>query len=63
MTKKDYVLIVEAIWRSGYVKDKNKIRQEPKENMRKLIASDLTSSLANENPKFDRSKFLRACGF
>jgi len=62
MTKKDYELIAQSIWRSGYMKDKNKVRQEAKEAMRRLIANDLCGSLANENPRFDRTRFLEACG-
>jgi hypothetical protein len=61
MTKKDYVLIAESIWRSGYIKDKNKVRQEAKEDIRRLIAIDLASNLQQENPKFDRKKFMDAC--
>ena len=63
MTKKDYELIAGAIWRSGFIKDKNKIRQEAKERVRHLIAIDLSSSLANDNPRFNREKFMSACGF
>ena len=62
MTKKDYKIIALSIWRSGYVKDKNAVRQQAKEAMRRLIAYDLTGSLANENPRFDKLKFLEACG-
>lgn len=63
MTKKDYVLIAQSIWRSGYVPDKNKVRQEAKESMRRLIAIDLASSLKHDNTRFDRAKFMEACGF
>ncbi len=61
MTKKDYELIAQSIWRSGYVRDKNKIRQEAKESMRRLIVIDLCASLANENTKFNKEKFMEAC--
>lgn len=63
MTKKDYVLIATSIWRSGYIPDKNKVRQQAKEGMRRLIAIDLATSLKGENPRFDRVKFMEACGF
>ncbi len=62
MTKKDYKIIAEAIWRSGFIQDKNSIRQQAKEDMRRLITYDLASSLANENPRFDKTKFYKACG-
>lgn len=63
MTKEDYKLIAESIWRSGYIKDKNKVRQEAKEKMRHLIATDLATSLEKDNPLFVRSQFMEACGF
>ena len=62
MTKKDYELIAQSIWRSGYIKDKNWVRQLEREKMRRLIAIDLSSSLANENSRFDKIKFFQACG-
>lgn len=62
MTKKDYKIIAESIWRSGYIKDKNKVKQQAKEKMRCLIANDLTSSLKADNPSFNKNIFLKACG-
>ena len=61
MSKKDYELIAQSIWRASYIADKNKIRQEAREKMRSLIAIDLASSLENDNPLFDKRKFLEAC--
>lgn len=61
MTKKDYELIAESIWRSGFIKDKNKIRQEAREKMRSLIAHDLAGSLSGDNQKFNKDTFLKAC--
>lgn len=63
MTKKDYELIAESIWRSGYIKDKNKIKQEARESMRRLITNDLSASLKHDNQNFDINKFMGACGF
>ena len=62
MTRKDYKLIAESIWRAGFVKDKNEIRQTAKEDIRRLIAYDLSSGLKNDNPLFDVRKFFKACG-
>ncbi len=62
MKKKDYELIAESIWRSGYIKDKNKIRQEAREKMRRLIAVDLASNLKNKNIHFNELKFYKECG-
>jgi hypothetical protein len=62
MTAKDYELIAEGVWRSGYIKDGNKIRQEARERMRRLIACDLASNFANKDREFDKEKFLKDCG-
>ena len=62
MTKKDYELIAQSIWRSGCIEDKNKVRQLAREQMKRLIAIDLASSFENENPRFDSSNFFKACG-
>lgn len=61
MTKKDYSLIAGAIWRSGFFKNKNKIKQEASEKMRRLITSDLIGGLKANNPKFNEERFLEAC--
>ncbi len=63
MTKKDYNLIAESIWRASFIKDKSKVRQQAKEDMRRLIVIDLASSLKNDNPRFDKHKFEMACGY
>ena len=62
MTKKDYDLIATSIWRAGYITDKNAFRQKAKEDIRRLIAINLASSLQNDNPKFNKDKFMQACG-
>lgn len=62
MTKKDYIIIARSIWRSGYIKDKNKVRQEAKESMRRLIAIDLATEMKQDNIRFDRARFMEACG-
>jgi hypothetical protein len=51
MSKKDYKLIAQAIadtWCDA--------------EAQKLIAESLAESLASDNPNFDKSKFLTACG-
>jgi hypothetical protein len=62
MTKADYKLIAMSIWRSGFIKDKNQVRQQAKEAMRRLIVSDLIGSLRG-NEGFDENEFKAACGF
>jgi hypothetical protein len=51
-----------SVWRSGFFKDPNKVRQAAKENMRRLIASDLVGMFVQSDPDFDRDAFLKACG-
>jgi hypothetical protein len=63
MKKDEYELIAESIWRSGYIKDKNKVRQEAKEAMRRLVAIDISAALEHKYINFDREKFMAACGF
>ena len=41
MIKKDYELIAQSIWRSGCIKDNNKIRQEAREKMLKNIIAKI----------------------
>ncbi len=65
MTKKDYIVIAGAIHRSGMatgITEKNKIKLYAGEAMRRLIVIDLASSLRADNPKFDRVRFMEACG-
>jgi len=54
MTKKDYELIANAIYKA-VIDDGNmdEIR---------VVASHLANSLQLENNKFDRTRFLQACG-
>jgi len=60
MTTKDYKIIAEAIWRAGFIEDKNKIKQKAKEDMRRLIMNNLIGSFKEENPRFNEKKFIKA---
>jgi hypothetical protein len=66
MTKKDYELIAGSVWRSVRSYEwieKNKVKREAKRNALHLVATDLSARLAHDNPKFDKDKFMTACGF
>jgi hypothetical protein len=53
MTKKDYQLIASAFFEFSSV---------ALEGIGENIAKALADKLAQENPKFDRSRFMEACG-
>lgn len=65
MTRKDYELIAAGINRSQMVKGliKAAAKRDAALEAIRLVAIDLASSLAVENPRFDRARFMSACGF
>ena len=60
MTRKDYKLIAEVLNRA--VKIWEGFDQERPEEVVSMIAKTLSSQLIQDNPRFDRAKFLDACG-
>jgi hypothetical protein len=52
MTRKDYVLIAEIVVSAYYLDADQK----------ETIAKDFADSLSMDNPRFDRARFLNACG-
>lgn len=64
MTKKDYELIADSVRRSLLVLTfgKNQAKRLAAEQGIRLLANDLAGSFYGENRKFDRNKFLLACG-
>ena len=60
MTKKEFNLIAESIWRSGAIKDKNKIKQQAKESMRRLIVSGIIGTF-RKYKNFDEKEFINTC--
>lgn len=65
MTKKNYELIAGSVNRTIHVTmftEKNQVKKQAKLDALRLIASDLAGSLYGDNSKFDRDKFLTACG-
>ena len=52
MTRKDYVLIAEAIKRAG----------GPDANAYE-VAHYIAFALRRDNPRFERARFMEACGF
>lgn len=58
MTKKDYELIAKGLAKTGnrdYVDESSAAAWY-------LVCNDMADTLAQDNPSFDRNKFLKACG-
>lgn len=60
MTKKDYVAIAQAL-RDAYGEDHAAFPVSGEE-MRQEAAGRLCEAFAADNPRFDRARFLAACG-
>lgn len=58
MTRKDYVLIAQTL--SDLMKDFNNCGDDSVSLS--LVAEELADTLATDNPRFDRARFLVACG-
>ena len=58
MTRKDYVLIAQTL--SDLMKDFNNCGDDSVSLS--LVAEELADTLAKDNPRFDRARFLEACG-
>lgn len=59
MTKKDYIAIAEAI----RVADDSCDMDNASHTGVYIAATSITKVMAADNPRFDRDKFLKACGF
>jgi hypothetical protein len=53
MTRKDYVLIAKVIENLDEIIDPDAFR---------ILAVNMSQALADDNPNFDRARFLVACG-
>jgi hypothetical protein len=65
MTPKDYELLAMSITRSRLavgLRSNAKQRKAALDAIQ-LVAIDLAASLVNANPRFDRERFLKACGY
>jgi len=57
MTRKDYELIARSIF-----VDRESLQEESQKQTADLIARGLAEQLEAMNPRFDRARFLSACG-
>jgi hypothetical protein len=65
MTRKDYELIAASVRRSLQahgIGNKSTRAVAGGDKALRLVAVDLAASLEHENPRFDRARFLSACG-
>jgi hypothetical protein len=60
MTRKDYVIIANAI--RTQIEMSKKYEEEESRAGAQNIAYDLAWKLSEDNPRFDRHRFLVACG-
>jgi hypothetical protein len=58
MTRKDYVLIADTL--ANLMQDFNNCGDDSVSLS--LVAEELADTLATDNPRFDRARFLTACG-
>ena len=58
MTRKDYVLIADTL--VNLMSDFNNCGDDSVSLS--LVAEELADTLAKDNPRFDRARFLTACG-
>lgn len=65
MTLQDYESIAGAVARSRMAKgiERNALKRAAALDGIQLVATDLASTLAARDPRFDRARFLQACGF
>jgi hypothetical protein len=64
MTRKDYVMIAGIIKDCNLIPTLNKNKEEGliQADILFTVASQLAYKLEQDNPRFDRAKFLTACG-
>jgi hypothetical protein len=60
MTRKDYVMIAEVI--KTQIELSLKFGEDDSRYGAENIALDLATKLSEDNPRFDRARFLTACG-
>jgi hypothetical protein len=64
MTKKDYQLIAKSIYtiNNKYLNDGQAFNKYLMMDLLEEVAKELADSMITNNPRFNRSKFLEACG-
>ena len=62
MTRKDYVAIAAAISDGALVNCATQAEVQMQATVRSKIARQLAEGMAADNPRFDRARFLKACG-
>lgn len=62
MTKKDYVALASIIRNNLAIFSSSEGGYEGERHAIKEVAGDLSAVLEKDTPRFDRSRFLKACG-
>lgn len=58
MTRKDYVMLAAALHRAL----PDRFSEEPARVQFVTDCTNVATALANDNPRFDKARFLKACG-
>lgn len=62
MTKKYYEMIAGALWRSKPLAILNPKIDAVRQSVYDMCVHNIADVCAADNPKFDRARFLKACG-
>lgn len=64
MERRHFELIAGSVSRSRMAKglEGNAVKRTAALDGIRLVAIDLAATLANDNPNFDRARFMKACG-
>lgn len=62
MTRKDYVMIAAALWRSKPLAILNPRMDAVRQSVYEMAVRNIADALAADNAAFDRARFLKACG-
>jgi len=62
MTRKDYELIAKAIYGSLLIQSKSLDWQDLYAEQHRITARHIANALERSNPRFNRDKFMEACG-
>jgi hypothetical protein len=63
MTKKDYIIVAQAIEHEVYGWKQSKSQVANPLQVISAIITELSDRFIEDNPRFDKKRFIEACGF